>query len=276
MSQISDCCQPCPSTTPPVNIPGTPGAPGAIGSAGQNAYSNITTSITLPIPNTPVSTPTSVTNGSWAVVGQVVVAGDGTNFGTFRVTSASAAALQLTWLNYPGDSAQGVTILSGAVIASAGVQSSLPNPLPILMGGTGVAATTSAQILAAIGAAAFGANSDITQLSGLTTPLSVAQGGTGANTAAAGIINLGIQAGFTTLVTGVKVVNTGVTITSASIILISLVTPGGTRTSFAGYKLTSVIPGLPGSGSFTITAISDTGAATLGACTDVVNFIIIG
>ncbi len=37
--------------------------------------------------------------------------------------------------------------------------------------------------LAAIGAAASGANSDITSLSGLTTPLSVAQGGTGRTTA---------------------------------------------------------------------------------------------
>lgn len=35
-----------------------------------------------------------------------------------------------------------------------------------------------------------GANSDITSLSGLTTPLSVAQGGTGASTAAAAIANL--------------------------------------------------------------------------------------
>lgn len=46
--------------------------------------------------------------------------------------------------------------------------------------------------LAAIGAAASGANADITSLSGLTTPLSVAQGGTGASTAAAARTALGV------------------------------------------------------------------------------------
>ena len=37
-----------------------------------------------------------------------------------------------------------------------------------------------------------GANSSITSLSGLTTPLSIAQGGTGANTAAGALTNLGV------------------------------------------------------------------------------------
>src|SRR6185503_9954569 len=42
-----------------------------------------------------------------------------------------------------------------------------------------------------LGAAGSGANIDITSLTGLTTPLSVAQGGTGANTASNGLANLG-------------------------------------------------------------------------------------
>ena len=50
--------------------------------------------------------------------------------------------------------------------------------LPIASGGTG--STTASAARAALSAAASGANSDITSLSGLTTPLSVAQGGTGA------------------------------------------------------------------------------------------------
>ena len=52
--------------------------------------------------------------------------------------------------------------------------------LPVANGGT--AATSPAQARASLGVAASGANSDITSLAGLTTPLSVAQGGTGSGT----------------------------------------------------------------------------------------------
>jgi microcystin-dependent protein len=50
-------------------------------------------------------------------------------------------------------------------------------PIPLSAGGTG--ATSASDARNALGAAASGANSDITSLTGLTTPLSVAQGGTG-------------------------------------------------------------------------------------------------
>ena len=50
----------------------------------------------------------------------------------------------------------------------------------------------------ACGAAASGANSDITSLSGLTTPLSVAQGGTGASTAAGARTNLNTPSRYST------------------------------------------------------------------------------
>lgn len=59
--------------------------------------------------------------------------------------------------------------------------------IPIANGGTG--ASTSASARSNLGAAASGANSDITSLSGLTTPLSVAQGGTGASSAGATAAN---------------------------------------------------------------------------------------
>jgi hypothetical protein len=54
--------------------------------------------------------------------------------------------------------------------------------LDVVRGGTG--ATSGPVARSNLGAAASGANSDITSLSGLTTPLSVAQGGTGANSIA--------------------------------------------------------------------------------------------
>jgi hypothetical protein len=65
-----------------------------------------------------------------------------------------------------------VTISSAQVVT-------LANALPVASGGTG--ATTNAGAAFAL----KGANSDITSLSGLTTPLSAAQGGTGATSNAA-------------------------------------------------------------------------------------------
>jgi hypothetical protein len=66
----------------------------------------------------------------------------------------------------------GATTFTGAVVMSSA--------LPIASGGT--AATTAAGARTSLGAAASGANSDITSITGLTTALTVAQGGTGAVT----------------------------------------------------------------------------------------------
>lgn len=63
-----------------------------------------------------------------------------------------------------------------------GTAANVSGTVAVANGGTG--AVTAAAALSGLGAAARGANSDITQLSGLTTALSVAQGGTGSTTAA--------------------------------------------------------------------------------------------
>jgi len=84
--------------------------------------------------------------------------------------------------------------------------------LPITSGGTG--ATTASGARLNLGAAASGANSDITSLSGLTTPLSVSQGGTGLSTTPVnGALDIGNGTGFTrtTLTAG-----SGVTITNGA------------------------------------------------------------
>lgn len=57
----------------------------------------------------------------------------------------------------------------------------LGTPLAVAQGGTG--GNTQATARTGIGAAALGANSDITSITGLTTMLAINQGGTGANTA---------------------------------------------------------------------------------------------
>ncbi len=68
-----------------------------------------------------------------------------------------------------------VTITGGTIPTSV-----LTGPVALANGGTG--GTDAATARASLGTAALGANSDITSLSGLTTPLSKAQGGTGAIT----------------------------------------------------------------------------------------------
>lgn len=102
----------------------------------------------------------------------------------------------------------------GTDIISATTSSPFAGVVPISQGGTGAStassartnlgatgigasvftASTTAAARSAIAAAASGANSDITSLTGLTTPLSVAQGGTGSGTAGGARTNLGAAA----------------------------------------------------------------------------------
>jgi hypothetical protein len=98
--------------------------------------------------------------------------------------------------------AKGIYYCDGSSIILASDPTSFTLPVTVADGGTGattasaarlnlgitlfadpiVTATTGASVRTTIGAAAAGANSDITSLSGLTTPLSVLQGGTGVTT----------------------------------------------------------------------------------------------
>jgi hypothetical protein len=118
-----------------------------------------TGSFTLGVRTASQVTPTNVIQGSRAILYS-----NGTN-----VVDAATAGLSV-----PLGVAQGGT---GSITAGGAL---------INLGGTtaGIAvftAGTTAAARSAIAAAASGANSDITSLSGLTTPLTVAQGGTGVN-----------------------------------------------------------------------------------------------
>jgi hypothetical protein len=112
---------------------------------------------------------------------------------------------------------QGATAIlycDGTNIISATTSAAFAGIVPVVQGGTGAnnapsaltnlggtgigtsvfTAATTAAARSAIAAAASGANSDITSLSGLTTPLTVAQGGTNAITAGAARTSLGAAA----------------------------------------------------------------------------------
>ena len=78
-------------------------------------------------------------------------------------------------------------------------------PVVVAQGGTG--STTAAAALAALGAAASGANADITSITGLTTPLPVSEGGTGSTTAAGARAALGLDSGAAALSVGTAAYN---------------------------------------------------------------------
>ena len=239
-------CNNCGCPTPTVTeVPGSPGAAGTNGTNGKNAFSTVQVAFVVPAISSSVSI--TVDDNSWVVVGQTIFC---FGAGSFQVNSlAGTTVIGATYLNYTENTNAGATINPGAQISPGGTEPSL------------------------VGLAHSGANSDITSLTALSTPLSLAQGGTGFNAASitALLTDLTVQAGSSLLSSGTFTVSTA-NITAQSIVLVSLVTPGGTRTGFAGYKITALTPGTPG--SFVITAINDS-ASTLGSCTDTVNWLVI-
>lgn len=123
---------------------------------------------------------------------------------------------------------------------------------------------------------AAGAKVVVAGLLGFTPPLPEADGGTGFSTLAAALAanvgNYPIATGQTTLVGGTITISTE-TITASSMIFVSLITMAGTRTSFGGYTVTGIAIGAPGSFDINARTVTDT---ALAACTDVVNYLIIG
>lgn len=104
------------------------------------------------------------------------IVGNGTNF---VAEDASTARTSLGLGTIATQAANNVNITGGSV---AGI-----TDLAVADGGTG--ASTAANARTNLSAAASGANSDITSLTGLTTPLSQAQGGTGTTTGYYGFKN---------------------------------------------------------------------------------------
>ena len=187
--------------------------------------------------------------------------------------------------------ARGIYYCDGTNVVNADT-ASISLPIAVSQGGTG--ATTSGGALINLGgtatgisvfqassatlgrlalsAAASGANSDITSLSGLTTPLSVTQGGTGQSSYTDGQLLIGNSTG-NTLTKASLTAGSGVTITPGSgSITISASGTGGTVISVSGSGGTTglTLTGGPITGSGTLTlggtltvANGGTGATTL-------------
>ncbi len=172
--------------------------------------------------------------------------------------------------------ARGIYYCDGSAIVLGSDPTTLSTPIVIGDGGTGattasaarlnlgittfadpiVTATTGASVRSTIGAAATGANSDITSLTGLTTALSVAQGGTGQTTYTDGQLLIGNTTG-NTLAKTVLTAGSGVSITNgAGSITIAATGSGGTVTSVGG---TGTVNGITLTGT-----VTSTGDLTLG------------
>lgn len=136
MSAASSCDCACP--TPEItNIPGVAGAAGAEGdpgAAGVSAFTLLTSDLTLPAVNAAAAM--FVGTNAWTAVGAVILATDGVDVGTFRVTGLTGTTgITGTFLGAPGDAAPTSIIATGGKVMPAGAPQS--TPLSVANGGTG-------------------------------------------------------------------------------------------------------------------------------------------
>lgn len=125
-------CQPCCSTTTPVNTPGVAGADGADGADGSNGVSAYTeTDADFVVPSVGGTVNVSLLNSTWMVVGQKIFVGGsidgatGTGGGYFTYTAdLGANDVELTFLGYEDDVAPLTTFDSGAGVSPGGTQPS--------------------------------------------------------------------------------------------------------------------------------------------------------
>lgn len=114
--------------------------------------------------------------------------------------------------------------------------------LPVNRGGTG--ASTASGARTNLGAAASGANTDLTSISGLTTMLAINQGGTGASTASGARTNLGLGSIATQDASSVSITGGSITgITDLAVV------DGGTGASTASGARVNLLPSYTGNGS---------------------------
>ena len=154
---------------------------------------------TATVANTTLVAKAITASTTLAVTGASTLTGAVTASSTLAVTGAATLSSTLA--------VTGTSTLTGLVTATAGVTGPITSSNVAITGGTitgitdlavadgGTGASTAANARTNLSAAASGANSDITSITGLTTPLTIAQGGTTASTAAGARTSLGLVIG---------------------------------------------------------------------------------
>lgn len=161
----------------------------------------------------------------------------------YEVTNIASATVISITPNYLGSTASGQTYaiapLQGYNLESATKMRAIIDGWGTTLTLMGTASTT-AQLRTNIGAAASGINSDITRLSSLSTAITVAQGGTGATTAATARTNLGLGTVATLPVTTTQVTGGTWDLPTTSVPRVAE-TLYAARQTFGLYNTTSVV-----------------------------------
>lgn len=141
--------------------------------------------VDLTLNTTNVSTATNLAaNGSHATIIQAVnTLVDGTK--DVRVRSIEAASTKVAVTTGSTGNSVALDVVPGQININ---DLQVGQPLAVALGGTN--ATTASAARASLGAAARGDNSDITSITGLTTALSIDQGGTAGTTAQTALFNI--------------------------------------------------------------------------------------
>lgn len=141
--------------------------------------------VDLTLNTTNVSTATNLAaNGSHATIIQAVnTLVDGTK--DVRVRSIEAASTKVAVTTGSTGNSVALDVVPGNININ---DLQVGQPLAVALGGTN--ATTASAARASLGAAARGDNSDITSITGLTTALSIDQGGTAGTTAQTALFNI--------------------------------------------------------------------------------------
>jgi hypothetical protein len=172
---------------------------------------------------------------------------------TYATSGANSSITSLTGLTTAlsvGQGGTGSTNAANALAALGGVnatQAAAAAPVQSVASRTGAVVLTVADVSGALSSTtaastyvAIGANSSITSLTGLTTALSVGQGGTGANTIAAARSNLGaVNRAGDTLTGAVK--TTARELTDAANVAVDLTSGAATSSNMFTLLATSAI-----------------------------------